>query len=165
MRRRDRPRSSAKKNKMASEKEFAPFVPLATLVEGKAVNLKPLVRVVGFAGALYSSRHELELCYEGKELRVNVSSLQPFNYHPGEIYQFIGEIKRERIGGDGASGERLRQRGGGGGGGGEKEGRDTFVLRAQLYRLMEGLDIELYHRSQSLRNNNNNINGLLSLVN
>ena len=145
---------------MASEKEFAPFVPLATLVEGKAVNLKPLVRVVGFAGVLYSSRHELKLCYEGKELRVNVSSLQPFNYRPGEIYQFIGEIKRERIGGDGASGERLRQRGGG-----EKEGRDTFVLRAQLYRLMEGLDIELYHRSQSLRNNNNNINGLLSLVN
>ena len=153
MRRRDRPRSSAKKNKMASEKEFAPFVPLATLVEGKAVNLKPLVRVVGFAGALYSSCHELELCYEGKELRVNVSSLQPFNYCPGKIYQFIGEIKRERRG-DG--GERLRQRGGGGGG--EKEERDTFVLRAQLYRLMEGLDIELYHRSQSLRNNNNNIN-------
>lgn len=152
MRRRDRPRSSANKNKMASEKEFAPFVHLATLVEGKAVNLKPLVRVVGFAGALYSSRHELELCYEGKGLRVNVSSLQPFNYRPGEIYQFIGEIKRERRGGDG--GERLRQRGGGG----EKEERDSFVLRAQLYRLMEGLDIELYHKSQSLRNNNNSIN-------
>ena len=95
--------------------------------------MSSLVRVVGIGGAL-DSEQLLSLSYKEAELMIDISSLQPFKYLPGTVYQFIGEVKRGR---------------------GQEEGlRGGVWLKAHCYRMMEGLDMEMYHRVQNIRQNN-----------
>lgn len=83
------------------------------------------IRTVGYAGDLNSSNDQLLLHYKDSSIQVDVRSLSPFNYHLKQTYQFIGEVKK-------------------------KEG-ELVIIKARLYREMKGLDIDMYHKVQKLR--------------
>lgn len=92
-------------------------------------SLSSLVRVVGVSGTLHSEQ-VLSLSYKENELMIDITSLQPFKYTPGTVYQFIGEVKKGRV--HGLRGEEV-------------------WLKAHCYRLMEGLNLDMYHRIQNIR--------------
>lgn len=103
--------------------KFAPHVAIREL---NLETLSGLVRVVGFARGFQSDAQILELEYDRGTVLVDVKYVHPFWYKPSALFQIIGEAKRQAEGGQ-------------------------WVLKAYLYRNMDGLDHKLYHKVLNLR--------------
>lgn len=63
-----------------------------------------------------------------ESLVINTSGIEPFAYKEGALFQFIGELDEEEI-----------------------EGKNMLVLRAILYRNVDGLDLNMFLKAHATR--------------
>ena len=116
-----------KMNMASGEEIFSPFVPLSEVKNTK----EKFVRTIGYAKNLEAASELLTIEYNGHMTLVDIRYIHPFTYKPDVLFQFVGELRREQVGDN-----------------------TNIVLRAQVYRNMDGLDPELYHKVQAIRNHN-----------
>ncbi len=120
--------------------KFTTFVP----IEDIQFTNKLFLRTIGYARSIDPTTDYLTLEYKGHTVLVNVKYIHPYEFIEGSLIQIIGDLERKR-----------------------KRDSTELILKAQLYRIVNGLDVELYHDMQSLRkqsgldctsNNNKNEN-------
>lgn len=107
--------------------DYAPFIPISEIQRTD----KCLIRTVGYAQQLDAANQLLSLEYNGSTCTIDIRYIHPFHYRPGLVYQFIGELLTRDEGCSAVT--------------------KNVVLKAHLYREVNGLDINLYYHIQSLR--------------
>ena len=104
--------------------KIARFVPISRIQSTQ----DNFIRTVGYSKGLDLASELLTLEYGGHHVLVNIHYIYPFEFVPGTILQIIGSLERKR-----------------------KREVSEVVLKAELYRNMNGLDVDLYHKTQELR--------------
>ena len=104
--------------------KFTTFIPIEDIQFTKKVFLK----TIGYARSIDPTTDYLTLEYKSHTVLVNVKYIHPYEFIEGSLIQIIGDLERKR-----------------------KRDSTELVLKAQLYRIVNGLDVELYHDMQSLR--------------
>jgi hypothetical protein len=82
-----------------------------------------LLRTVGYASSI-DENQLLTIVYKSWSLKIDVSSLQSFCYRPQSVCQFIGELSIKD---------------------------EERIMKPQLYRKMESLDVDKYHEVQIIK--------------
>ena len=103
--------------------KFASFVPIYDIQCTKEV----FIRTVGYAKGIDLVNDLVTLEYNEDTVLIDVRYIQPLKFKQGAILQIIGDLEIQR-------------------------GRtERVVLKAQLYRNIDGLDMMLYHEMQKMR--------------
>lgn len=106
------------------DRKFARFVPIYAI---ESTN-ETFIRTLGVAKSFKPDSMLMELEYDGCTVQVDIQYIQPFPYKQGSKYLFIGDLISKGVSSSGHA-----------------------VLKAQLYRRCDGLNMEQYHRVQELR--------------
>jgi hypothetical protein len=93
------------------------------------------VRVTGFTGAMDVERNIVRLEHEDYVLYVDTSEVPASSLTEQSLAQFIGEIR--------AAKEHAHLR--------DNVGPDDFYLKARVFRLVDGLDLDLYRQTVEAR--------------
>lgn len=113
--------------KMSAHGATAKFVPIATLIQTRETVVGKFIRTIGELHEHNIQKEQLVLKDTDSDstLVIDSSLIQPFPFRQRILYQFIGEARH---------------------------GTDNqVILRAYVYRCVEGLNLELYKQSHELR--------------
>jgi hypothetical protein len=93
------------------------------------------VRVTGFAVSVDVDHNIVQLEHEGHMLYVDTSEVPASSLTPQALAQFIGEIRPAK--------EHVHLR--------DNVGPDDFYMKARIYRIVDGLDMELFRQTVEAR--------------
>ena len=110
------------------DSEFACFVPICDLVNAQLATENRYLRTIGFSKSVDLESFLLTLEYNNHHILVDTHCLFPFKFREGAILQIIGRLESRLV-----------------------KDVPEKVIKAQLYRYADGLDIHIYHSVQRQR--------------
>lgn len=103
------------------------FTPIATIIRYEETHVGKFLRTIGELQEhfILDERLVIKDAESGSTLVIDSKLIEPFPFRQRVLYQFIGEVRLEPQG--------------------------QVILRAYVYRCVEGLDLKLYEQSHEFR--------------